>query len=85
MSHPAGHVLLPHHAGGAVVVIQHHAVKGLGGVVTQSLDGESCVVLPPEEQVSLVLITPSRANAGSFCEGPTRWPHRLPQGTCRWR
>lgn len=85
MRHPAGRVLLPHHAGGAVGVVQHHPVKGLGRVVAQSLDGESRLVLPPEEQARAELVTPSHARRASFCQGPTRSPRTLLQGTGRWR
>lgn len=51
MRHSTGRVLLLHRAGGAVVIIKHNAVKRLGRVVTQSLDGEPRLVLPPVEQV----------------------------------
>lgn len=48
VSHPTCRVLLLHHTGRIVVVIQHNAVQRLGRVVTERFNGEACLILPPK-------------------------------------
>lgn len=50
MSHPTRRVLLLHHTGGAVVVIQQNSIERLRRVMTQSFNGEAGLILPPKRQ-----------------------------------
>lgn len=50
--HPTCGVLLLHHTGGAVVVIQHHTVQRLERVVTERFDGKTCLILPPQGETT---------------------------------